>query len=91
MNRAALDRRRFLRLVGATALTYPFLRSVPSFAVMLVHWRGIVARNRCGRSGCVGIASYIRRITFGRTNLYFRIRRHLVKSIGFRRHRRFGS
>jgi hypothetical protein len=32
MNRAALDRRRFLRLVGATALTYPFLRSVPSFA-----------------------------------------------------------
>src|SRR5580692_8092829 len=26
------ERRRFLKLVGATALTYPFLRSVPSFA-----------------------------------------------------------
>jgi hypothetical protein len=26
------ERRRFLKLVGATALTYPFLRSVPSYA-----------------------------------------------------------
>jgi hypothetical protein len=32
MNRAALDRRRFLQLVGATALTYPFLRALPSYA-----------------------------------------------------------
>ena len=32
MSRAALDRRRFLQLVGATALTYPFLRAVPSYA-----------------------------------------------------------
>ncbi|HTB72626.1 MAG TPA: DUF1552 domain-containing protein [Polyangiaceae bacterium] len=32
MNRVALDRRRFLRLVGATALTAPFLRALPSFA-----------------------------------------------------------
>ncbi len=28
----SLDRRRFLKAVGATALTYPFLRGVPSFA-----------------------------------------------------------
>jgi Protein of unknown function (DUF1552) len=32
MNRVALNRRRFLKLVGATAFTYPFLRGVPSFA-----------------------------------------------------------
>ncbi len=32
MSRVALDRRRFLRLVGATALTAPFLRALPSFA-----------------------------------------------------------
>jgi hypothetical protein len=32
MNRVALDRRRFLRLVGATALTAPFLRALPSYA-----------------------------------------------------------
>jgi hypothetical protein len=32
MNRLALDRRRFLKLAGATALTYPFLRGVPSYA-----------------------------------------------------------
>ena len=32
MNRRFLDRRRFLKLVGATAFTYPFLRGVPSFA-----------------------------------------------------------
>ncbi|HZU81664.1 MAG TPA: DUF1552 domain-containing protein [Polyangiaceae bacterium] len=32
MNRVALNRRRFLKLVGASALTYPFLRGVPSFA-----------------------------------------------------------
>jgi hypothetical protein len=32
MTRAALDRRRFLQLVGATALTYPFLRALPSYA-----------------------------------------------------------
>jgi hypothetical protein len=32
MSRLALDRRRFLKLVGATALTYPFLRALPSFA-----------------------------------------------------------
>jgi|CZKU01.1.fsa_nt_gi hypothetical protein len=32
MSRVALDRRRFLRLVGATALTAPFLRGVPSYA-----------------------------------------------------------
>lgn len=32
MNRVALDRRRFLKLVGASALTYPFLRGVPSYA-----------------------------------------------------------
>jgi hypothetical protein len=31
MNRVALDRRRFLRLVGATALTAPFLRALPSY------------------------------------------------------------
>lgn len=32
MNRAQLNRRRFLKAVGATALTYPFLRSLPSYA-----------------------------------------------------------
>ncbi len=32
MNRVTLDRRRFLRLVGATALTAPFLRALPSYA-----------------------------------------------------------
>jgi hypothetical protein len=32
MNRVALNRRHFLKLVGASALTYPFLRGVPSFA-----------------------------------------------------------
>jgi hypothetical protein len=32
MNRRELDRRRFLKAVGATALSYPFLRSLPSFA-----------------------------------------------------------
>jgi len=32
MNRRNLERRRFLKLVGATALTYPFLRGVPSYA-----------------------------------------------------------
>jgi Protein of unknown function (DUF1552) len=35
MNRQAaiaLERRRFLKVVGASALTYPFLRGVPSFA-----------------------------------------------------------
>ncbi len=32
MNRRGLERRRFLRLVGATALTYPFLRGLPSYA-----------------------------------------------------------
>jgi hypothetical protein len=32
MNRRALNRRRFLQVVGATALTYPFLRALPSFA-----------------------------------------------------------
>jgi Protein of unknown function (DUF1552) len=32
MSRVALDRRRFLRLVGATALTAPFLRALPSYA-----------------------------------------------------------
>ena len=32
MNRRALNRRRFLQAVGATALTYPFLRALPSFA-----------------------------------------------------------
>jgi hypothetical protein len=32
MNRRAFDRRRFLKLVGASALTYPFLRGVPSYA-----------------------------------------------------------
>lgn len=32
MNRALLNRRRFLKAVGATALTYPFLRSLPSYA-----------------------------------------------------------
>jgi Protein of unknown function (DUF1552) len=32
MNRVDLNRRRFLKLVGASALTYPFLRGVPSFA-----------------------------------------------------------
>jgi hypothetical protein len=32
MNRRALNRRRFLQAVGATALTYPFLRSLPGFA-----------------------------------------------------------
>lgn len=32
MSRSALDRRRFLKLVGATALSYPFLRGLPSYA-----------------------------------------------------------
>jgi hypothetical protein len=32
MNRADMNRRRFLRMVGATALTYPFLRAMPSYA-----------------------------------------------------------
>jgi hypothetical protein len=32
MSRLSVDRRRFLKLVGATALTYPFLRGVPSYA-----------------------------------------------------------
>jgi hypothetical protein len=32
MNRRDLERRRFLKLVGASALTYPFLRGVPSYA-----------------------------------------------------------
>ncbi|MCL2449871.1 MAG: DUF1552 domain-containing protein [Polyangiaceae bacterium] len=32
MNRLELNRRRFLKSVGATALTYPFLKAVPSYA-----------------------------------------------------------
>jgi hypothetical protein len=32
MSRVKINRRRFLRGVGATALTYPFLRGVPSYA-----------------------------------------------------------
>ena len=32
MNRLGIDRRRFLKLVGGTALTYPFLRGLPSYA-----------------------------------------------------------
>lgn len=32
MNRLSADRRRFLKLVGASALTYPFIRALPSFA-----------------------------------------------------------
>jgi hypothetical protein len=32
VNRRALDRRRFLKMVGATALSYPLLRGVPSYA-----------------------------------------------------------
>jgi hypothetical protein len=32
MNRYQSERRRFLKMVGASALTYPFLRGVPSFA-----------------------------------------------------------
>jgi hypothetical protein len=32
MNREALSRRRFLKLVGATALTAPFVRALPSYA-----------------------------------------------------------
>lgn len=32
MNRVQTSRRRFLKAVGATALTYPFLRALPSFA-----------------------------------------------------------
>ncbi len=32
MNRLELNRRHFLKMVGATAFTYPFLRGVPSFA-----------------------------------------------------------
>jgi hypothetical protein len=32
MSRLALNRRHFLKAVGATALTYPFLRGVPSYA-----------------------------------------------------------
>ena len=31
-SKVELERRRFLKLVGASALTYPFLRGVPSFA-----------------------------------------------------------
>ncbi|HEY4015588.1 MAG TPA: DUF1552 domain-containing protein [Polyangiaceae bacterium] len=32
MKRRGLDRRRFLQAIGASALTYPFLRGLPSFA-----------------------------------------------------------
>jgi hypothetical protein len=32
VSRRSLGRRRFLELVGATALTYPFIRSLPSYA-----------------------------------------------------------
>jgi hypothetical protein len=32
VNRLSADRRRFLKLVGASALTYPFIRALPSFA-----------------------------------------------------------
>ncbi|MBV9949981.1 MAG: DUF1552 domain-containing protein [Myxococcales bacterium] len=32
MTRRAIERRKFLRAIGATALTYPFLRSLPTFA-----------------------------------------------------------
>jgi hypothetical protein len=32
MNRRDLDRRRFLRAVGATAMTYPFIKALPSYA-----------------------------------------------------------
>ncbi len=32
MNRRALDRRRFLKLAGASALAYPLLRGLPSYA-----------------------------------------------------------
>jgi hypothetical protein len=32
MNRRQFERRRFLKAVGATVLTYPFLRGVPSYA-----------------------------------------------------------
>ncbi len=32
MTRAGANRRRFLKLVGATALTYPFMRALPSYA-----------------------------------------------------------
>jgi hypothetical protein len=32
MNRRQLERRRFLQAVGSTALTYPFLRALPSYA-----------------------------------------------------------
>jgi len=32
MTRRGIDRRRFLKLAGATALTYPFLRGLPSYA-----------------------------------------------------------
>ncbi len=32
MNRRTLDRRRFLKLMGASALTYPLLRGLPSYA-----------------------------------------------------------
>jgi hypothetical protein len=32
MSRYLADRRRFLKLIGATALTYPFLRGLPSYA-----------------------------------------------------------
>lgn len=32
LDRRAINRRRFLKAVGATALTYPFLRSLPSYA-----------------------------------------------------------
>lgn len=32
MKKAGLERRRFLRAIGASALTYPFLRGLPSYA-----------------------------------------------------------
>ena len=32
MTRTGIDRRRFLQLVGASALSYPFLRALPSYA-----------------------------------------------------------
>lgn len=59
MNRSQLGRRRFLRTVGATALTYPFLRALPSYAqatgnpqyLILIFTPVGVVRYRWGASG----------------------------------------
>ena len=61
--KVSLERRRFLQLVGASALTYPFLRGVPSYAaasgsaptyLVLVFTPVRMRAPRLGRDGRVG-------------------------------------